>query len=259
MWSSLAFRHLKGVALFCLFLVPGAAAPVVITDDFDDGVLNPAFWKAWSPLTMPSIEETGGEARIATVGQLGDNRGGIQVRGLAAGDFEARVMYRMETNFDLFADNQNDSAVALLWGPLASFGAAARGTRGGAVESPKVGDYDGRIDPLDDADHHFFTTDQSGGFRVMRTGDFYEVSYWDGQDWAPWFAGTSAMTGPIEIRLAVFAGLGRTVEAAFDDFYLKADALVTEVPEPGAFGTALLGLGALALRALLGRGRTLGL
>lgn len=245
-------RHL-GAYLLLLVLsgLPLAAGPIVITDNFDDNTLNPSLWSVIAPSGV-SVSETGQRLEISATGPP-DVFGGVALRGLVLGNFDLQLDYAMLTNIDGFGHEGNNSGAGLAW-LMATGSFFLRGL----TELPgggSTGCYAAQIDAALSEGCYAQTTEQSGKFRITRVGSVYSLSYWSSGNWvllAP--SVSSTQTGPVDFYIATAVDGSHTVSAAFDNFYLQADAFVPGVPEPGSFALTgiafglICGIGSLRFR-----------
>lgn len=215
------------------------AGPVTITDNFDDNSLNAALWRLWEWRgNGVAVEEPGQALRMSGNEPL-NSAGGVMLKGTLAGDFDVQVSFRMETNFDLFDDEENESAMGIVvWGPgTTTF--LLRSTVGGY---PKVGCYLGQIDFVVEEDCLEETSEQEGRLRITRSGGGYGLFREGTGGWEELASGVSAVTGPLEMYVLMSAAGGRFVAGSFDDSFLRVGELgaetgeqpaPTDIPEPG--------------------------
>jgi hypothetical protein len=218
-----------------------------VTDNFNDNTLDP-MWVTGSNGGSFSANETNHRLELTITGD--DVFGGVGLRWLASGNFDFQVSYSLLTDIHGFSHDEDQSGagigafssgILVVQFPVSVLNQPPPGGVYAAAEGSTL--YGGAL-----------TSDLSGKFRLTRVGNVYTGYYWGAGDWISLGSGTSSKTGPADLSLNVFADGGATVSAAFDDFYLQADGLVT--PEPGSF--ALAGI-ALGLIGLIGRLRSSGI
>lgn len=255
--ATLLVRLVRLVGGMVVAVGQAGAGPVTITDNFDDDSLNPALWRLWEWRgNGVAVEETGQALRMSGNEPL-NSAGGVMLKGTLVGDFDVQISFRMETNFDLFEDEENDSAMGILvWGP----GATTFLLRSTVGAYPKTGCYLGQIDFVVEEACLAETSDQEGRIRITRSGGDYGLFRQGTGGWEELAAGASALTGPLEMYVLMSAAGGRLVEGSFDDFYLRVGELgpeageqpaPTDIPEPGMLFPAGVAAGWLALRRRL--------
>lgn len=208
----------------------------IITDNFNDNSLDPTLWATLSTRGVGSVSETNQRLQVSLTGD--QEAGGVGLRWLALGNFDFQADYALLTNIDGVS---SESGVGL-------FAFALDGTFDGVVvargASPDVpGTHGYYLGGEGSTTYGYtFTSDQSGRLRLTRVGNVYSAYFMGASDWVLLGSGTSVLTGPADLYLAVWPTEGATVSAAFDNFYLQADGFAG-APEPSSFALAGIALG----------------
>jgi hypothetical protein len=233
------------MAFFLILALAHTSYAGIITDNFNDNTLDPTLWATLSTHGVGSVSETNQRLQVTLTGDR--EAGGVGLRRLALGNFDFQADYTLLSNLDAVSSY---SGVAL-------FAFALNGTFDGVVvgrgASPDVPGTHGFYLGGEGATDYgaALTSDQSGRLRLTRTGNVYSAYFWGSSDWVLLGSGTSVLTGPADLYLAVWPTGGETVSAAFDNLYLQADGFAS-VPEPGSFTLAAIALG---LTCAIGRHR----
>ncbi len=196
------------------------AGPIVIADDFNDNVLNPALWTV-AGFGPASIAEANQRLELTLTGEGGAL---TRLRGLVIGDFDLRFDYFLLSDIDSLDPEEAEPAVGTLWFFPDSGSFLIRST--GCIAA-QLGESAGE-------GCYAATSALSGSLRLTRTGDVYTAYYRQGSDWSLLASSASPLTGPADIWLGGGISGDNGMRAAIDNFDLQADGFAAEVPEPAS-------------------------
>lgn len=220
----------------CLFVLFGVGQPVsgeVVSDSFAGQTLNTALWAPWF------VSSTGGSLaqlnqQLAITGQGNEDfEAGVRLRDTIIGNFDIQISFALGSDIDALPRG-NNARVGLGWSIGRIRGTLARGATNGAgvvryefagekAEMPYV--------------------DTSGRLRVTRTGARLLAYYWKDGFWHSAFTSVISVDAPVGVFLCLAMDGSGVISASFDDFYLQADQLNSEVPVTSSIALPHLAVG----------------
>jgi hypothetical protein len=206
-----------------LLLVGSPGHAETVTDNFDDNTLNPMVWTPFFSGGYGTVNETNKRLEVSISGN--DQGGGVRLNMRALGDFDFQASYTLFTDIHTFPSDQDESGVAIMAFVLDHDPIIVGQLPVSVLDVPPPGGvYFGAEGDLA-LWGHALTSDLSGKLRLTRVGNTYSTYYWASGNWVLLGSGTATKTGPADLGLVVSIDGDATVSAAFDDFYLQADAL----------------------------------
>jgi hypothetical protein len=231
-----------------IMLVSSPSYADIITDNFDDNLLDTSLWE---PIIIGNgaVDEINNrlEAKVeSTTDPWTMTIAGVAIRGTITGNFEVIVDYELLLPLALTDD---EPFVGIAFDETFSLNPVMV-ARGVGVENDIPYDAYGSV-----IDNEVHTpppaiSDMSGSLRFTRVGSSMSAYYWGTSGWQL-IDTASGFTDPFSF-LAIGVGIEgpETVFAAFDNFSLEADQF-TPIPEHSTFfllGTVLVVLGLVAYR-----------
>lgn len=201
-----------GVMAILAYGVGLTTADVVVSDDFNDGYLDPSIWVEGPADPNVTVEEAGG---VLTLTDQGGSAAQVSTVHAFLGNFDAWV------DFDLLQFPSDDNCHASL--RLVSTGAGnnrvvIKRHRGSGVNRYTFLKY---VDGTREVLKHSDTEHESGKLRIERVASQFTAYYWDGS-WQV-LESTSHFSGPTLAEMDAFGTDNEpTVSVAYDNFQITA-------------------------------------
>ena len=224
---------------FLMLIAAQVTNAALITDNFNDGVINTALWSVNSNGSVV-LTENGGvmNARAPITGNF--NIGWLESDLTLTGNFDVSFDYqwingvgssRTRTQMWVFNDAESESFQLNFW--------RGGGSPDGDIQFTHS---DGTIIG------HSWNPPATGKMRINRSGSAFTAYYWSGS-WLS-LGSMNGFTGDMHFALNANTAGGSVLDVRWDNVSITAD-MISSVPVPAAlwlFGSGLIGLVGIARR-----------
>ncbi len=224
--------------LMIVFTLPSPTfASMVITDDFNDGVINQTLWTVSGDGVVTLNEANGVINATATGASAGITW--LKSNLIASGDFDVSINYSWLSSFGTV--NTRTRTQLYVYNPAESLSFALNNWRGGTPNSDLRFTYsNGSLIGNE------WTPPSTGALRIARVGSIFEGYYWD----RSWVSLGTCNGYTEDVHIAFNANLigGNALNVKWDNFSLTADSISgLPVPEPSVLMLLCLSIAGILL------------